>query len=375
MTVQRTRARHSARPGFTLVELLVVILILAILIALLVPAISGAVKAARDAQVNAEIANLNTALASFKSQFGDYPPSRILLSEDNVASRPTDGSVLDIGDISYAALRSRSLKYLRKFFPRVQWGSGTPGVYLQGFDFNGDGVLTQVPSRPNQNTNPARGDLILDGAECLVFFLGGMPRASNGSIATIGFAKNPLAPFDLNSTNRIQPSYEFKSSQLFVMPRTLSGMPSYLDPFSGTTAEDQRPYAYFYSYGANGYDPNDVNYVEALDETSSIIAISQIFKTSAGINTSRAPNPYSSNEPVAYDSSGNITNAPANFFNPEGFQIITSGRDRLWGIGGKWDEKGTNRLPLANAAKLNVTDAIRQREADNLTNFAGGKLD
>src|SRR5512135_3015670 len=70
------------RPGFTMVELLVVIVIIALLLALLLPAINGAVRSARNAAVSAEINQLSQALADFKSKYGDYPPSRILLSEN-----------------------------------------------------------------------------------------------------------------------------------------------------------------------------------------------------------------------------------------------------------------------------------------------------
>src|SRR5262249_52277452 len=75
------------RGGFTLVELLIVIIVLAILVGLLLPVIAGALRTARNAAVQSEINNLAQALASFKSTFGDYPPSRILLCENgNYAS-------------------------------------------------------------------------------------------------------------------------------------------------------------------------------------------------------------------------------------------------------------------------------------------------
>src|SRR5271166_5392173 len=84
MILSRT---HNGRParvrgGFTLVELLVVIVILAILIGLLLPAINGALRTARKAAVSSEINQLASALAAFKSRYGDYPPSRFLAVEN-----------------------------------------------------------------------------------------------------------------------------------------------------------------------------------------------------------------------------------------------------------------------------------------------------
>ena len=80
--IRRRPGEGRGPRGFTLVELLVVILILAVLIALLLPALNGALKTARNAAVGGEINQLAQALASFKAQYGDYPPSRIYLAEN-----------------------------------------------------------------------------------------------------------------------------------------------------------------------------------------------------------------------------------------------------------------------------------------------------
>ncbi len=77
------------RTGFTLIELMVVVVILALLIALLLPAINAAIGRARDATVTAEVNALAQALADFKNQYGEYPPSRIILCENGSYSPPT----------------------------------------------------------------------------------------------------------------------------------------------------------------------------------------------------------------------------------------------------------------------------------------------
>ena len=75
--IRRRPGEGRGPRGFTMVELLAVILILAVLIALLLPALNGALKTARNAAVGAEINQLAQALASFKANYGDYPPSRV----------------------------------------------------------------------------------------------------------------------------------------------------------------------------------------------------------------------------------------------------------------------------------------------------------
>src|SRR5271166_3613823 len=122
--------------GFTMVELAAVILILAFLIALLLPALTGALKTARNAAVGGEINQLAQALASFKTQYGDYPPSRIYLAENGdytvITSNTSNASLSITGasqDITLGQLAQRSISALRKFFPRVVLNTTGVGGY------------------------------------------------------------------------------------------------------------------------------------------------------------------------------------------------------------------------------------------------------
>jgi len=76
---------HTARGGFTLIEILAVILIISILMAFLLPAINSVRTKARVSQVRNEIAALESAIAAFKTQYGTEPPSSLVVYETPTA--------------------------------------------------------------------------------------------------------------------------------------------------------------------------------------------------------------------------------------------------------------------------------------------------
>ena len=142
---RQTRVR--GRTGFTLIELLVVVIVIGILLGLLLPVIASAVKKANEAATQAEINQLAQALANFKSTYGDYPPSRVYLSETGIF--PVGNTTLvngDKNDMTIGQLAQRSLAAMRKFFPKVVFSSvlGTPPPTVSKtywYDFNGNGLL------------------------------------------------------------------------------------------------------------------------------------------------------------------------------------------------------------------------------------------
>ncbi len=378
--------RRPSRLGFTLVELLMVVVIIGILIGLLVPTLAAAFRRAKEASVSAELNNLATALASFKNLYGDYPPSRVILPEQGftayLASAPTTAVVgisgdADDSDLTYPQLAQRSLIYLRKFWPRANFATATTTTFN---DFNGNGHND--------------GTIILSGSECLAFFLGGIPIINNGVVTGVsGFSKSPTNPFVNTSvsTNRTTPNYEFTTGRLIDLDGDL--VPSYIDPIDAS-AGNRSSYAYFSSYGTNGYDPNDVNgnghasaggiIVPELEDNGTtdvergFLVNFPVYKsgtsTSVTYAVSPGPNPYTA---------GPSAVGTVSWINPNSFQLFSSGQDRLWGMGGTYVASGGNggKLPiLPNAVdpgNIHGDEAtgVRNRESDNLTNFSNGRLD
>jgi general secretion pathway protein G len=398
----RPRTEGKAPRGFTLVELLVVIVVLGILVALLLPAVMAAVRSAKNAQVLAEINELAQALESFKTTYGDYPPSRVLLVENgnyttfinsNASLSTIDSTSPGKGDITVGQLAARSLAAFRKFWPKVQFstnGSSPPTLSTTyWYDFNGNGTLD--------------GAYILHGHECLVFFLGGIPvsDASSGGYGMTGFGQDPANPFSnsivgnaMYNANRKTPVFEFNGGRLFLdgSNPTTPGIPAYYDTlntgppgFPLTGSGPVNFYAYFSAYGKGNYDPNDVNFNEtdALNGGISALQYNVGFLTFGSTTTpyvslSPSPNPYTTTL-TAGTTSGTVT-----YQKPQSYQILSAGIDGLYGVGGQYTpqtQSSTVPLPVdlnhtvdASTGNALGDGSIRQREYDNLSNFKSGTL-
>lgn len=387
MTRPSTRRRTPTGPdrrGFTLVELLVVFVILSILVALLLPAISGAVRTAKNTAASANLKQLDQAFAAFKSKYGDYPPSRVILYENGYFQTSDTAALAGAApqaDMTRGQLAQRSLMYLRKFFPKVNFstsGAVWSATDKQWYDFNGNGVFDTTP-------------YILQGHQTMVFFLGGLPQAmGDGTYAMTGFAKNPANPFTPSvaptgyptfvSANRETPLFEFAADRLRVQDPTAPILfPGYMDSLGNSLGADQINFiAYFSAYGNNAYDPNDVNFPTELDGNLPAAPILSRFNvrfpvrtaaspTTSNLAVSPSPNPYTTT----------TTNAAAvGYINPQSYQLISSGVDGQFGPGGQFKPSATTGVLPFDAATTVSTDAnVRLREKDNLTNFHGGRLD
>ena len=311
----------SARGGFTLIEILVVIVILAILVALLLPAINGARKRARIAQVKAEISTIEAAVAAFKADFGVEPPGSIRLYSTGAGwNTPTTGVNEQI--------RVRSRAYIRQLWPQ--------------FDFANIGGAS------------LSANVDLNGAECLVFFLGGVTDPTGKTMN--GFSKSPTTPFAQAGNNRLGPYLEFQTTRL--VDKDGDSIPEYLDPIPAQSS----PYLYFSSNEGRGYGSfagasdwcNTDCFADGVLQNSSFSA-----GTWANGNWMKHP----------YFTTFSTTAAASVPWAPKKFQIISAGFGgiaagtpaKAYGAGGAFDPKNTGAL-------------VATPDGDNITNFHSGTL-
>ncbi len=319
------------RQGFSLVELMIVLIIIAILLGLLFPAIGSAVRSARVATVRAEISSLEKAIQEFKLKYGVEPPSRFALCEDSA-------------DWTGTARGRESLAFIRRAWPNFDWQD------------NGDPTSGSVPSVSNPIANNEQRDfngdgdesdiIILQGAECLLFFLGGeaviVDSTSTSPVAN-GFSTNPAMPFVPGGT-RVGPFHEFDQGRMLDTDGDLNY--EYIDTLPG----QQLPYQYFSSNEGRGYaaqGPDGAWGVAGTDDDSD------------GTDDNITEAGWSgSDDEVILNGCAPYTNGPV-AWKPNSFQILSPGPDFEYGVGGNFD-----------GDKI-VTSAIPERAAERV---ARGRL-
>jgi len=326
--------RPSSRRGFTLVELMIVIAIIGVLATILAVALGPILSTGPAMVTRNDINQLGIALESFKSQFGFYPPSVFVLCEN---------------EHDYVGLPwwQDSKYYLLKMFPRLSsnpaWTGLSPaagGPPYNFIDWNQDGKYT--------------GRLVLTGDQCLVFFLGGIQTGPNSVPpnavpACNGFPTNPLVavpdpplpatpirynPLPQPGTTTYGPYFEFKSDRLVMCPRTLPSA-----GFDFSTLVDRNGF-FSYQDGYKQISPPPPRTTSATDFYS-VYAYFSSGRTRNGYNAcpigdcqflTRFDPPYPGPKPLMpgvfpYQQS------PGNYHNPNTYQIISPGKDGIFGAG------------------------------------------
>ena len=335
----RERTSRS-RVGFTLIELMVVIVIIAILIGLLVPAVMSVRRTARDAEVRKDISDLEQAIAQFKVSFGIEPPSYIELFANQ-----------SDWDLPANARYKGLIKQLWSQFDFSDCGGSSVGA---------SGSKTFV--LPNASTATV---LKLNGAECLVFFLGGMLDPTSGGFT--GFAKDPANPFTSAAviTNREGPFFEFRGALQTqtgspgddrwagrLTDKDRDWLPEYRDPLQ----QQQFPYAYF--NGVSGaYRTTQWTMGGAAWQNTDCQENTTAAQIALGVQTTFTVMNY------AYYTRNFNPNANPRASLPhkaKGIQIISPGADGIYGTGGAFDPENRGNLSLP--------------DRDNITNFHTGRL-
>lgn len=346
--------RNRKRSGFTLVELIVVIAIIIILMALTIGVISRIWQSMDETRTKVEEGKLAEAMIQFKTTFGKYPPSKIILC--TAAGRyatligGSDGPEM-------ARLASSSVDYLQGIFPGIDLTVGhawVPGV-----------------------SGPANGYYMLEGNECLVYFLGGINM--NGSYT--GFNTNKTNPTLPTTTGRLGPFFSFDSARLKVVsgsqanPLSVGRFPSYSD-YWGTA------YAYFAarSPGMNTYVHPSSPLIGSLSAAGQTVLSDCVYLCGAFCPY------YESRTDLALPGAGGANWPPAmtanigvTYFKNDSFQIVSAGRDKAFGSGGHYYPRDPENsafnyadgsLTTGNAAN----DAIKKANFDNVTNFSETNL-
>ncbi len=354
----------ARRGAFTIIELMIVVVIIGILVGLTAPALMRAFGTARDAQVRTEISQLEQAITAFKTTYGVEPPSRIVLFEAHADGADAGGNDWDdVTSYGISGEVARSRAIIRRIWPQ--------------FDFTTQHHATNFNRDLNGNNN-ATDVIVLNAAECLVFFLGGGRDAAGG---LIGFSKNPTRPFSTGG-GREGPFFEFKLERIVPNTPPFTTLPVYLDAYPGQI----RPYLYFSSYDGRGYQPlgadgrpgragvdDDGNgSTDFLDSPTNTI-FDPLEVGFAGSDDESPPGGPSSVYLAAVSGTASTPHKQTSF------QIISPGNDQKYGTGGLFEATKqkvslATRRPATPATGLDSDFIGGSAEHDNITNIHGGRL-
>jgi prepilin-type N-terminal cleavage/methylation domain-containing protein len=314
------------RAGLTLIEVLVVIAIIALLAGLLLGAVMKARDAGPRAQTKAEIGQLGVAAEQFKHTYDvHYIPSGLVLTMAG-AYNPNNPA------------HRESRDFIAKVWPK------------------GWSTFFNLPPAKDQVTGQPITEIWLDGNQTLVFLLGGIPPGpdpNNGEVFShayppppgkvnypfppyfagnrSGFRNSPVDPLNAAGGFAAVPGDQAKGPYFdFKSDRMKGG--DYFDPY-GT------PYVFFGSKNGNDYN---------------VFAVfAGVIPTYTAPDGGWGPGPTGSIKP--------FVGLDGKYLNPNGFQILSAGKDQRFGGGAVYDPGVGDYSPGAVGG-------------DHLSNFARGQL-
>jgi prepilin-type N-terminal cleavage/methylation domain-containing protein len=357
MTVEETisvagrRASRATRlnrlRGFTLVELLVVITIIGILAALITTAAIGALRKARETEIKTEINQIDTGFEEYKNRTTAYPPNC-----------QTDGSE----PLDESAVFSDLKHHLKRAFPRQQ----EPDDLLRCL----------VGLTPSSAANFRRLPGGMSGGEAIVFWLG-------------GFSSDPKFPI----SGEGGPSYRIDNLEPGVAPNEADPIESrrWVFPFAVGRLAPRNPDGFFddstnaasryieYEITINGEEQQRrINFWQYAPRKSEQPYL--YFDTSRYAPATPTDPPAATEDTLlgpegnglhvhAFKKLGNSPTTPAQYINPDKFQIIHCGIDEEWDVAAF--ERMSMHPPIDYANFLYFPEGPFVGEiADTITNFA-----
>ena len=313
------------RSAFTLIELLVVIAIIAILVGLLMAAVMAVRGVGPTAQNRHDVLQLQQALQKFKGEYGRYPPSQIRLRANLQHYTTKRLDALDDASISYLSFMFKSLAGATGV-TNIQWAGPNAGS-------------------PNDFATLFPNGVVLEGDQCLVFFLGGPPGPLLNNLPTLlgGFTTDPADPVT-SSVNR-KKSMDFETTRLTLRVPG-NPFPSYFDAYGKV------PFVYFSSNNRpNGYATLWSNTLIYQVNDGVVYNVDGLYYRCIKANTSGTPPTNAANWAKVNLNSLGVDPyfsqiSPLKYYNPDSGQLISAGADGKFGPGGLWAPATAMSVPV-----------------------------
>jgi len=317
----RRTTDHKLRTAFTLVELLVVITIIGILAALITVAAVGALRRAREAEVKAEIDQIDTAIEEYKNKATSYPPNCQIDDQIIGATEPPDEP------LSEQQILNDLKRHLKQAFPRHQESENLLRV-IAGLQATG--------SDAGQYTSVLAGGM--SAGEALVFWLGGFSSDPKYPISGEGGPSYPVAgitaadqakadpietrkwvfPFDVGRLRpRDDAGYFDQTDNRFIVYTDRNDVVRRINFWQYVPRKSEQPYLYF-----------DTSRHPAAEKSGA--AVSSAFDPPAAtLLNPNALHVHAFKKAHPNYTAGGIY-PPIQFVNPEKFQVIHCGIDDEW---------------------------------------------